>query len=131
LFIKKSEYSVRLGVNYRGQNEGIIKNRYPLPRGCEILNRLQKAKYFSTVDVRGAYNLPRTAKGEEWKTAFGTHYGLYESFVIPFGLTHAPADCQYCINDDLKPFLDVFCTVYIDDILIYSNSLLEHKAHVQ
>jgi hypothetical protein len=71
------------------------------------------------------------AEGEEWKTAFRTCYGLFESLVIPFGLTNAPADFQHFINDVLQPFLDRFATVFLDDILIYSDTLKEHKQHVR
>src|SRR5258705_10129507 len=71
------------------------------------------------------------AEGEEWKTAFRMRYGLFESLVIPMGLTNAPATFQKFINDILRPFLDQFCTAYLDDILIYSDTLEEHKIHVR
>jgi hypothetical protein len=89
LFVKKTDGTLRLCVDYRGLNEGTIKNRYPLPLLQETLMRLSKAKYFTCLDIRGAYNLVRVAEGEEWKTAFRTRYGLYESLVMPFGLTNA------------------------------------------
>src|SRR5690606_24525683 len=54
-----------------------------------------------------------------------------ESLVMPFGLTNAPADFQHFINDTLRPFLDQFCTAYLDDILIYSNNIDEHRVHVK
>ena len=91
---------------------------------------LQNAKYYATLYVRGAYNLIRMADGEEWKTAFRTRYGLYESLVMNFGLTNAPASFQHFINDVLHEFLDVFATAYLDDILIYSDTLAEHEQHV-
>ena len=50
---------------------------------------------------------------------------------MPFGLTNAPADFQKFINDTLRPYLDIFCTVYLDNILVYSNTLDEHKIHVR
>jgi hypothetical protein len=117
-------------VDYRGLNEGTIKNRYPLPLLHETLLRLQKAQYFTKLDIRGAYNLVRMAEGEEWKTAFRTRYGLFESLVMPFGLTNAPASFQHFINDVLRPYLDVFVTAYLDDILIYSDNLNDHRNHV-
>jgi hypothetical protein len=49
---------------------------------------------------------------------------------MPFGLTNIPASFQHFINNVLRPYLDVFVTAYLDDILIYSNNLEEHKKHV-
>jgi hypothetical protein len=130
LFVKKGDGSLRLCVDYRGLNEGNIKNCYPLPLLHETLLRLQKARYFTKLDIRGAYNLVRMAEGEEWKTTFRTRYGLFESLVMPFGLTNAPASFQHIINDVLRPYLDVFVTAYLDDILIYSDNLEDHRGHV-
>jgi len=93
----------------------------------ETLIPLSKAKYFTTLDIRGSNNLVWMAEGEEWKTAFRTWYGLFESLVMPFGLTNTPADFQTLINDVLHQFLDDFFTTFLDDILIYSNTLEEHK----
>ena len=92
LFVKKSDGSLRLCVDYRGLNAGMIKNRYPLLLIREMLMRLSKAYYYTTLDVRGAYNLLRVAEGDEWKMPFRTWYGLYEFLVMPFGLTNTPAD---------------------------------------
>jgi hypothetical protein len=69
-------------------------------------------------------------EGEEWKIAFRTWYSLFESLVMPFSLTNAPASFQYFINDVLRPYLDVFVTAYLDDILIYSDNLDDHRKHV-
>ncbi|KAK4685054.1 putative transposase, partial [Tremellales sp. Uapishka_1] len=130
LFVKKSDGSLRLCVDYRGLNKITRKNRYPLPLIQESLDRLKEATWFSKVDLRAAYNLIRIAKGDEWKTAFRTRYGLFEYLVMPFGLTNAPASFQYLINDVLRDFLDIFVIVYLDDILIFSNTREEHVNHV-
>src|SRR5258705_13474137 len=50
---------------------------------------------------------------------------------MPFGLTNAPATAQRFMNDTLREYLDLFCVVYIDDILIYSNNKKEHREQVQ
>jgi len=117
-------------VDYRGINEGTVKNRYPLPLIWETLIRISKAQFFTKLDVSRAYNLIRMAEGEEWKTTFRTRYGLFESLVMPFGLTNAPADFQQFINETLAPFLDHFMSAYLDDILIYSDTMDEHTWYV-
>jgi hypothetical protein len=91
---------------------------------------LSTAKWFMTLDIRSAYNLIRIAKGEEWKTAFHTCYGLFESLVIPFGVTHALATFQNYINNILAPYLDYCCTAYLDDTLTYLDNFEEHQQHV-
>ena len=70
-------------------------------------------------------------KGDEWKTAFGTRYGHYEYKVMPFGLVNAPVTLQAMMNTILGEFLDPGVVVYLDDILIYSKSLDEHKALIK
>ena len=131
LFAKKADWGVRLCVDYRRLNEGTVKNRFPLPLLHDSSLRLQKAKYYSKLDVRSAYNLIRIADGEECETAFRTHYGLFESLVILFGLTNAPATFQNFINDVQRTFLDLFVTAYLDDILIFSENLKDHKRHIR
>jgi hypothetical protein len=71
------------------------------------------------------------AEGEEWKTAIHTCYGLFESLVIPSCLTNAPATFQNYINDVLVPYLDHFCTTYLDDTLIYSDNFEEYQQHIR
>ena len=89
--------------------------------------QLSKAKWYTKLDIRGAYNLIRMKEGEEWKTAFHTHYGLFESLVMPFGLTNAPATFQTYINETLA---DRFCSAFLDDT-IYSETYEEHVVHVR
>jgi RNase H-like domain found in reverse transcriptase/Reverse transcriptase (RNA-dependent DNA polymerase)/Integrase zinc binding domain/Aspartyl protease/Chromo (CHRromatin Organisation MOdifier) domain len=130
LFAPKKDGSLRLCVDYRKLNDITIKNRYPLPNIGELQDRLARAKIFTKLDLRGAYNLIRVKEGEEWKTAFRTRYGHYEYLVMPFGLTNAPATCQTLINNVIRAHLDRTAIAYLDDILVYSESEEEHKKHV-
>ena len=131
LFVKKKDGSLRLCVDYRGLNNITVRNRYPLPLINELLDRLNKAKIFTKIDLRGAYNLVRIAPGEEWKTAFRTRYGHFEYSVMPFGLCNAPASFQHLINDALSGYLDQFTIAYLDDILIFSSCYEDHVTHVR
>jgi len=131
LFVRKPGGGLRFCVDYRALNAITVKNRYPIPLIRETLDRLCRAKYYTKLDIIAAFNRLRIAKGDEWKTAFRTRYGLFEYLVMPFGLTNGPASFQHYVNDALRDYLDVFCTAYLDDILIYSNTLKEHKQHVR
>ena len=131
LFVKKKDGSLRLCVDYRALNKITVKNRYPLPLISEMLDRLRSARYFTKIDLRGAYNLVRIAEGEEWKTAFRCRYGHFEYTVMPFGLTNAPATFQHFMNDTFRDLLDQSVVVYLDDILIYSADEKEHQKHVR
>ena len=131
LFVKKKDGSLRLCVDYRGLNRITVRNRYPLPLISQLLDQLAEAKVFTKIDLRGAYNLVRIRKGDEWKTAFRTRYGHFEYNVMPFGLTNAPAVFQHLMNDVFREFLDQFVVIYLDDVLIFSKTQEEHEKHVR
>lgn len=131
LFVKKKSGELRLCVDYRALNNITIKNRYPLPLIPEALDRLRSARIFTKLDLRGAYNLIRVKEGDEWKTAFRTRYGHFECLVIPFGLTNAPAVFQHFMNDKFRDLLDVCVLIYLDDLLIFSDTPEQHTLHVR
>ncbi|EUC56544.1 Transposon Tf2-1 polyprotein, partial [Rhizoctonia solani AG-3 Rhs1AP] len=131
MFVKKSDGSLRLCVDYWKLNDITIKNCYPLPRQEELVEKLQGAKIYTKLDLRWGYNNVRIREGDEWKTAFRTKYGHFEYLVMPFGLTNAPATFQHFMNDLFRDLIDVSVIVYLDDILIYSKNKAEHKSHVR
>ena len=125
-FAKPPGHRLRLVVDYRGLNAVTVKDKYPLPLMTQLMETLSSAKYFSKLDLKNGFNLIRIAKGDEWKTAFRTRYGSYEYLVMPFGLTNAPSIFQRFMNGILSEKLDKGVVVYIDDILIYSETEEEH-----
>jgi len=122
---------LRLCVDYQQQNEITIKDWTPLPLIGESLDQLSNATIYTKLDIRDTYYNLRIAAGDEWKTAFRTRYGLYEYYVMPFGLTNAPASFQRRMNKMLSEYLDIFCVAYLDDILIFSQNLEDHRRHVR
>ena len=97
-FVGKKDGKERPVINYRRLNAITEPDRFPLPLLQEMINKVQRAKLFSKVDVRdGFYNI-RVAEGDEWKAAFKTNTGLYEPMVMPFGLKNAPALFQRMMN---------------------------------
>jgi len=71
------------------------------------------------------------AKGDEWKTVFHTRYGSFKWLMMPFGLSNAPSAFQHFINDIFSDLLDISVVIYLDDILIYSDNMDDHKKHVK
>ena len=91
LFVPKHDGSLRFCIDYRWLNKKTIKNRYPLPLPEEMFDHLGGAKVFSKIDLKAGYWQMPMRQEDIRKTAFKTRYGLYESLVVPFGVTNAPA----------------------------------------
>lgn len=131
LFVKKKDGSFRMCIDYRELNKLTVKNRYPLHRIDDLFDQLQGSSIYSKIDLRSGYHQLRVRKEDIPKTAFRTRYGHYEFQVMPFGLTNAPAVFMDLMNRVCKPYLDKFVRVFIEDILIYSNSKEEHEEHLR
>ncbi len=121
----------RLCVDYRRLNQITIPDKYPLPLMDSILDKLGRAQYFSTLDLAKGYHQILMAEEDIEKTAFVTPMGLYEYVRMPFGLKNAPATFQRLMNDILRDYINKICVVYLDDILIFSTTLAEHKHAVE
>ena len=90
IFIPKKNGKLRLVVNYRQLNKIIIKDRTLLLLIIKMKDRLQKANWFTALDLKDGYHYIKIKSGYEWKTAFRTKYGLFEYLIMPFGLTNVP-----------------------------------------
>ncbi|KAH9271964.1 hypothetical protein BASA83_005805 [Batrachochytrium salamandrivorans] len=102
-----------------------------LPRIETLTVRSISSLIFTTLDLRGAYNLLRIKEGDESKTSFITKYGQFEFLVMPFGLANAPAQFQRMMNSLFRDVIGKHVLVYLDDIVIYSDNMSDHIVQVQ
>lgn len=107
-----------------------MQNRYPIPRIDDLLDQLKREKYFSKIDLKSGYHQVPIEPSDVWKIAFNSKEGLFEWLVIPFRFTNAPAAFIRLMDDILRPFTNSFVVVYLDDILIFSQTWEEHLHNI-
>ena len=113
-------------VNYRLLNAVAEADAYPMPRVDDLIDSLGKAKYMTTLDLaRGYWQVPVN----EESRPFTTPYGLFQFWVMPFGLHGAPATFQWMMDSILREFL-TFAAAYLDDVVIHDDSWENHLMHI-
>jgi hypothetical protein len=121
MFVKKPGRGIRLYIDYRKLNAITKKDRYFILFIKKIMANVTGCKIITRLDIRKAFNCIRlTIPKDEDLLTFCTPLGNYKPKVLQFGLINRPATFQRFINDMLFDYLNVFCTAYLDDILIYS-----------
>lgn len=128
LWVHKDE-TLRFCVDYCRLNSVSWIDAYPMPRIDELIDRLGKSKYISTLDLAQRYWQVPMAEESQHKTAFTTPCGLYQFRVMPFGLQGAPATFQ-CMTDTVVRGMESIPAAYLDDLVIFSISFAEHLKHL-
>ncbi|KAK7912657.1 hypothetical protein WMY93_012868 [Mugilogobius chulae] len=130
VLVPKKDGSMRFCIDFRYLNSISLFDSYPTPRIDDLLERLGKAQYLTTLDLsKGYWQVPLTVQSRKL-TAFRTPWGLFQFTVLPFGLHGAPATFQRLMDQVLRDSSD-FAGAYLDDIVIYSSSWKEHMDHLR
>ena len=126
VFVLKQFDKYRVLMDYRSLNKITIKDDHPIPLIKPMLQRLTKASIYTKLDLKSAYNQIRVNSQDIEKTTFVTEWGLYQSTVMPFGLSNAPSIFQRFMEHLLHDYINQSVECYFDDIVIYSNDVEEH-----
>jgi len=121
----------RMVLDFRSLNEKTIGDAYPLPNITDILDQLGGAKYFSVFDLASGFHQIRMHPDDSHKTAFSTSHSHYEFDRMSFDLKNAPATFQGLMDRILTAMQGTEIFVYLDDIVLYTNSLREHEIKFQ
>ena len=132
---KKADASLkqkwRIVIDYRKTNEKTITDRYVIPNISDILDKLGRSQYFTTLDLASGFHQIAMHPNSIEKTAFSVENGHYEFLRMPFGLKNAPATFQRLMDNVLKDLQGKICLVYMDDIIVFSTSLQEHISNLK
>ncbi|CAF2115001.1 unnamed protein product [Rotaria magnacalcarata] len=131
VLLKKPNGEFRFIIDYRKLNSITTKDCYPQPTVEELINRLGGHSWFTKLDLKSGYYQISIHAADKSKTAFITQDGLYQFQVLPMGLMNAPPSFQRVMNHIIGYNRWHYILVYLDDILVFSNSFDDHMKHLQ
>ncbi len=131
LFVKKKDDSLCFCMNYQKLNALIKRNCYSILLIDEVLAWIQDSKYLTQFNIIVTFNKLHMSSKSEDLTTFVTFFNIYKYRVMLFELINESAFFQHYINNVLFNCLHKFCQIYLNDILIYSKILKEHRTHMK
>src|SRR3954464_15063160 len=129
--VKKKNGKLRFCVDFRQLNSVTNRDSYPLPRIDDLIDTVGNATWFSSLDLASGYWQVQVQPDDIPKTAFTTKHSLFEFNVMPFGLCNAPATFQCLIDHVLGNINRKFALVYIDNIIIFSETFEEYLQYIE
>ena len=128
--VPKRDGSYRVCGDYRGLNRLTQSDNYILPYLTSFNSRMHGARYFSKIDLVKAYHQIGVYPPDIHKTAVSTPVGTFEFMRMPFGLKTASQTFQRFIDSVMRRFTQ-FSFCYLDDVVVFSGSLEEHRQHLK
>jgi hypothetical protein len=117
--------------DYRELNSNVVIDSHPLPRVDDILADCAKGKIWATIDMTDSFFQTKVHPDDIHLTAVTTPFGLYEWTVMPMGYRNAPSIHQRRVTAALRKYLGKFCHIYLDDIIVWSQDIVEHEKNVR
>ena len=128
--VRKKDGLLRICIDYRPLNSNMRVDSYPMPRIDELIERLGKAEFITTIDLtKGSWQVPVAIKDRP-KTVFATPFDLLQFITMPFGLQGAPSTFQRMM-DHLLSGIEDYAAAYFDDIVVFSLDWSQHLQHLR
>ena len=118
-------------MNYQDLNKITVKNHHSLSLISETLDRLNKVKQFTKLNLKNVYHCFRIQHEDESKIMFHTHYDYFKYMIMLFDLINASVIFQTYINKILTKLLNDFYVIYLNDILIFFIKKTDHIDHMK
>ena len=132
VLVRKKDGRLRFCIDLRRLNNRTVKDAYSYPKIESILDSLIGAQIFSTLDLKAGYWQVEMAEESKAYTAFTCGpLGFYECDTMPFGATNDPATFQRLMHDCLGDLNMNWCIVYLDDVIIFSDTKEEHLKRLE
>jgi len=127
VLVRKKNGKLRMCVDYRQLNNRCVKDAYALPRIEEVFDILHGSRYFTTIDMKAGYHQVEIEDTHKERTAFTVGpLGFFEYVKMPFGMSTSPSCYQRLMEECLGSLNMTICVIYLDDLIIFSNSFEEH-----
>ena len=127
VLVRKKDRSLRFCIDFRRLNTLIVKDSHPLPHICETLESLAGTAHYSTIDMNsGFWQVPMDEEFKQYTAFTLGSMGLYECKSMPFGLCNAPPTFQRLMLNCLGELNLTYCLIYLDDVIIFSQTEEEH-----
>jgi len=117
--------------DYRQLNANTVPDNYCMPHVSDILTDCTRGKIWATIDMTDSFFQTPMHPDDIHKTAVTTPFGTYKWCVIPMGFRNSPSIHQHHVTNALCPFIGKICHIYLDDIIIWSDTIEEHIANVR
>jgi Reverse transcriptase (RNA-dependent DNA polymerase) len=119
-----------LCVDWRKLNATTMPDQFPIPQQSDILQALSGAQFLSSFDALEGFTQLEFNKVSQPYTAMRTHRSLHQFTRMPFRWRNSPPVFQRVMQEILTPYLWIFTLVYINDIMVYSQTFEEHLEHI-
>ena len=127
VLVRKKDGSLCFCIDFRKLNSLTVKDSHPLPRICETLESLTGAAHYSTFNMNsGFWQVPMDEESKQYTAFTLGSMGLYECESMPFGLCNAPPTFQRLMQNCLGELNLTYCIIYLDDMIVFSNTPEEH-----